>query len=95
MKKYISKKFIIISGIIGFIAPFLLFLGLADGSPIPGFVSYVLWIIPGSIAALILSGGVFNSLLGGYSILVFLVVSVIYYIIILSLIRAIIIAIRK
>ncbi len=86
--KYINKRFIIISAIVGLIIPFLVGFGIADNSPIPHFLSYIIWQVPGIISATILGGGIGNSFLGPAGIFVWAGISSLYFVVIFSLIRA-------
>ncbi len=86
--KYINKKFIIISAIVGFIIAFLFGFGIADNSPIPQFLSFIIWQVPGIIFATIFGGGIGNSVLGPFGVFVWAGISSLYFVVILSLIRA-------
>ena len=73
--------------------PFTIGIGLADSSPLPNFISMLLWGIPGSIANVFVGfEGVGTSALGR---ILFFATSAVYYAVIISAIRAICIAIKN
>ncbi len=90
--RYINKKFIIVVAIIGAIIPLGFGIGFSDFSPIPHSLSFLIWGVPGSLAALLLGGGgVFGSFLGPAGFFVWIGVSSLYYVIVLSSIRILVI----
>ena len=84
----VSRKSVIYSALVGALAPLFIGFGIADGSPLPSFVSHFLWGVPGFYSNLLLGGGgVFA--IGPLGLFVFLGISALWYVLLINGIRII------